>query len=94
MQLFCKKDNCQQVYIGETKRMLYSRVAEHRGYVNNMMTDKSTGDHFNSPGHSLSDMEVTVLEQNKGKGAEYRKEREHYFIRKFDTYYRGLNKQK
>ena len=31
--------------------MLYSRVADHRGYVNNMLTDKSTGQHFNSPGH-------------------------------------------
>ena len=91
MQFVAKKINAN---IGETKRMLYSQVAEHCGYVTNMMTDKSTGDHFNSPGHSLSDMEVTVLEQNKGKGAEYRKEREHYFTRKFYTNYRGLHKQK
>ena len=48
--------------------MLNSQVAEHGGYINNMLTDQSTGDHFNSPGHSMSDMEVTVLEQNKGKG--------------------------
>ena len=63
--------------------MLYSRVAEHRGYVNNMLTDKSPGQHFNSPGHSLSDMEVTVLEQNKGKWEEYSKEREHYLFENF-----------
>ena len=39
--------NCHQVYIGETKRMLFSWVAEHCGYVNNMLRDKSTGYHFN-----------------------------------------------
>jgi hypothetical protein len=58
------------------------------------VTDKSTGDHFNSPGHSLSDMQVSVIERVKRKGTEYRKEREHFFIRKFDTYYNGLNRQK
>ena len=39
-------------------------------------------------------MEVTVLEENKGKGAKYRKEREYFFSRKFNTYCIGLNKQK
>ena len=92
--ILCRKDNCHQIYIGETKRMLQHRVADHRGYVTNKMTDKPTGEHFNSPGHSLSDMEVTIIEQNRRKGTEYRKEREHYFIRKFDTFYRGLNRQK
>ena len=92
--IFCKKDRCQQVYIGETKRMLQFCIAEHRGYVTNQVTDKSTGDHFNSPGHSLSDMQVSVIERVKRKGTEYRKEREHFFIRKFDTYYNGLNRQK
>ena len=52
--IFCMKENCQQVYIGETKRMLQYRFAEHRGYVTQKVTDKSTGNHFNSPGHSLT----------------------------------------
>ena len=73
---------------------LLSRLAEHRGYVTNEVTDKSTGEHLNLPGHSLADMEATVIEQAKGKGSEYRKERVHYFIRRFNTYYKGLNKQK
>ena len=92
--IFCQKDKCQKVYIGETKRMLQSRIAEHRGYVTQHMTDKSNGHHFNTPGHSLSDMKVTVIEKSKRRGTEYRKEREHYFIRKFDTFYNGLNRQK
>ena len=74
--------------------MLYSQKAEHRGYVTQKVTDKSTGHHFNSPGHSLSDMKISGIEQSKRKGAEYRKEREHYFIRKFITFYRGINRQK
>ena len=90
----CAKDTCKMVYIGETKRMLRFRVAEHRGYVSNKETDKATGAHFTMPGHSLADLRVSAIEHTKGRGTEYRKEREHFFIRKFDTFHRGLNKQK
>ena len=82
------------VYIGETKRMLRFRVAEHRGYVFNKETDKATGAHFTMPGQSLADLRVSAIEHTKGRGSEYRKEREHFFIRKFNTFHRGLNKQK
>ena len=75
------------VYIGETKRMLHSRVAEHRGYVSNMETDKATGAHFNMPGHSLADLRVSAIEHTKGRASQYRKEHEHYFIRRFGTFY-------
>ena len=54
---------------------------------------KSTQEHFNLPGHSLSDMTLTVLEIVKSSDDVYRKEREKYCIRKFNTYYKGLNKQ-
>ena len=77
-------------YIGETSRILKFRLAEHRGYVNNG-DDTATGEHFNLPGHSLSDLSITILEQVKKKDDLYRKEREKYFIRKFNTFYRGLN---
>ena len=88
----CKQDYCNMKYVGETKRILKFRFAEHRGYVNNN-DDTATGEHFNMPGHSLSDMTVTVLEKVKTSDDMYRKEREKYFIRKFNTYYRGLNRQ-
>ena len=52
------------MYIGETKRMLQLRIAEHNGFVNQHMTDYSTGHHFNSSGQSLSDMKVTVIDQS------------------------------
>ena len=92
--IFCMKENCKEVYIGETKRMLHTRVAEHRGYVSKGETNQPTGAHFTKPGHSLADLRVTVIEHTRGRSSEYRKEREHYFIRRFDTYYNGMNKQK
>ena len=73
--------------------MLSSIVAEHRGYVSKGETDQSTGVHFNKPGYSLADLSVSVIEHTRGRGTEYRKEREHYFIQRFDTYYTGMNKQ-
>ena len=50
--------------------------------------------HFNQPGHSKHNLKATVLEKVNVNSQQYRKEREHYFIRRFNTYYKGLNKQK
>ena len=77
----------------KTKRILKFRLADHRGYVNNQDYTTATGEHFNSPGHSLSDLSITILERVKSNDDLYRKEREKYHIRKFNTYYKGLNKQ-
>ena len=90
----CKKNNCNQRYIGESKRSIKYRFADHRGYVVNKHVDKATGAHFNLPGHSLSHMKFTILEQVKVNSDTYRKEREKYFINKFDTLNRGMNRQK
>ena len=79
-------------YVGETKRILKFRFAEHRGYVNNN-DDTATGEHFKMPVHSLSDMTVTVLKKVKTSDEMYRKECKKYFIGQFNTYYRGLNRQ-
>ena len=68
------------------------RLAEHRGYVSNNV-DTPTGEHFNLPGHTLSDLRVTILEKVMSTDDMYRKARERYFIRKFNTYYKGLNRQ-
>ena len=43
--------------------------------------------HFNESGHSLADMKMIILEKVKKNDELYRKECEHYFIRKFNTYY-------
>ena len=90
--IVCKKETCKQIYLGETKRTLKSRLAEHRGYVANNDTT-ATGQHFNSPGHSIADLSITVIEQVKKNNLLYRKEREEHHIRKFNTLYKGLNRK-
>ena len=42
--------------------MLKDRFTEHQGYVRNKDLSKATGFHFNSAGHSLSDMHINALE--------------------------------
>ena len=90
----CTKEFCKEPrYIGESGRPLKYRLADHRGYVTNGITKLATGAHFNTIGHSLSHMKVTILEQVKIRSSEYRKERERYHINKFNTYYKGMNRQ-
>ena len=86
----CKK--CPLQYIGETERMVKERFAEHRGYVNTKNESKTTGAHFNTKGHSISDMEITVLEKVFNQDGQFRKQREKLWIQKFNTKYRGLNR--
>ena len=61
------------------------------GYARNNMIHKSTGKHFNLPGHSWQNMKFTVIDKLKSSDVVYREEKEKYFIRQFDTYYDGLN---
>ena len=88
--LNCKK--CSQQYIGETKRMLKERFSEHKTYVNTNNKSKSTGIHFNEKGHRVSDMEISIIEKVFNKDPRYRKQREKFYIQKFNTRYRGLNR--
>ena len=69
---------------------MHERLSQHRGYVTRNTND-ATGRHLNSPGHSLSNMNITVLERVKSRDPIYRKEREKYHIRKFNTFYMGMN---
>ena len=89
----CKKHNCEMRYIGETKRILKFCLADHRGYISNQDLTQATGEHFNSAGHSLADLSIIILEKVRSNDDLYRKEREKYFIRKFNTFYGGLNRQ-
>ena len=88
--LGCRK--CPQQYIGETERMLKERFLEHRSYVSTNNQTKSTGAHFTSKGHSISDMEITIVEKMFNQDPQYRKQREKLYIQKFNTKYKGLNR--
>ena len=79
--------------IGETERSLQKRFNEHKQYVISRQKSKATGLHFNLPGHSVSDMKVTILEKVHSLDPLVRKEREELYIRKFNTKYKGLNKK-
>ena len=89
----CKKENCKLRYIGETERKLKERIADHKQYTKSIVPTQATGEHFNLPGHSLSDITVTIIEKVKQNDENYRKEREKMHIRKFNTYYKGINRQ-
>ena len=73
--------------------MLKNRLSDHRGYITNQVLNVSTGDHFNLPGHSLANVQITILEHVKKNYTMYRKEREKYLINKFNTYHQGLNRE-
>ena len=87
----CKK--CCIQYIGESQRTLQDRISDHRGYITKSQTNKATGEHFNLPGHKVSDMEVTILEKIWNEDPQYRKQREQMWIEKFNTKYKGLNRK-
>ena len=89
----CKKERCKQRYIGHTKRKLKIRLAEHRGYVINNHKKRVTGAHFNTPGHSLSDLSIIALEHIELSEIDLLVERERFFIDKFNTIREGLNQQ-
>ena len=89
----CTNDNCKQQYIGGTGRQMKFQIGDHRGFIQNQVTSKAKWAHWSQPGHRLADMKFTVLEQPKYNDMNYREERETFFIKKFDTFYNGINKE-
>ena len=83
-------EKCKQRYIGESERNLKERMSEHIGYVKNNIITQATGEHFNLPGHDQTKMKFTIIEKVKKSDVLYRKEREHYHIKKFNTYYKVI----
>ena len=81
MPLFARKIMCKKTYIGKTKIMI------------NNLVDTATGSHYTLPGHSLADLELIVVEQTRYKNDLYRKEREEYNIRMYDTLHNSLNRK-
>ena len=92
--LQCTKDYCKKRYIGQTGCFFRLRIADHKGHITNQVTSRATRAHWNQPGHSLADMKFTVLEQVKYNDVAYRKERETFFINNFNTFYKGITKEK
>ena len=90
--IYCISCNkCPKQYI-EEDRSLQSRFSEHRGYVVNRHLQKATGYHFNLPGHSVANMEVSIVEKIFSSDAQFRKTREKMYIQTFNTKHKGLNR--
>ena len=51
----------------------HNRISEHISYIRT--NREATGEHFNDPGHSLSDMKVSINEKVNSQDPLYRKER-------------------
>ena len=59
------------------------------------MNTEASGAHFNlTPGHNVSDMQGLVLEKVMSKDPHVLAARERLLISKFNTYRRGLNRQR
>ena len=87
--LLCSKENCQKIYIGQTKRQLKERFGEHKTSVRN--NSKCTvAEHFNGPGHSLHDIQILALEKDFTPGQRILKKREILYINKLEAEYSGL----
>jgi hypothetical protein len=87
----CSVGHYRQQFIGQTTRRLRDRFQEHLGYVDRQ--SKATGTHFNLPGHSKSEMWVTVSEKVHSRNVWVREERESEHIRKCNSFYKGINKK-
>ena len=86
-------DICSIQYIGESDRSLQERFSEHKGYVANLHLHKATGQHFNTKGHKIHNMKVTIIEKLRNSDPQFRKAREKMFIENFNTKYKGLNRK-
>ena len=84
---------CDKQYIGETNKTINQRFRQHKGYVNNRKLNKATGAHFNLLGHSVSDMRITMVEKIYNQDNFFRKEREKFYIYKFLSKLKGLNRK-
>ena len=69
-------------------------MGQHRSYVSNRNLEKATGEHFNKRGHRLADFECSIIEKVHEKDPMFLSVREEYWIRRFNTKYKGMNKNK
>ena len=91
--LQCNKENCKQIYVGQTQRTLKERFGEHKTSVRKE-ANNAIGGHFNGPGHSIANMNIIALEKVYTPGQATIEKRESLYINKLEAEFRGLNRQK
>ena len=87
----CRK--CPSIqYVGQTTQTASTRFSNHRSDVTTKKVDKPVSNHFNLPGHQLSDLVFLPFEKLRVKDKTMLEVRERYWISKKGTYKHGLNK--
>ena len=81
------------IYIGKTGKSFKARYSEHWDYIKSENINEPSGLHFNKPGHSISDMNGLVIEKVRSKDTFILDQREHLYIKLFQTYKNGFNKE-
>ena len=96
--IICKKCNLEHPgdndsYVGKTTDSIASRASAHRSDTRTGKK-KAIPEHFNGPGHSLSDMVFLPFEKISNKDETLLASREEFWIRKKQAYEKGINRQK
>ena len=81
-------------YTGKTENMASSRFNNHKSDVNLGKISKGVSEHFNSPGHSASDMRFLPFEKINSNDPTLLRSREEYWIEKKKNLEFGINRQK
>ena len=81
------------MYVGKTTDSISSRSSAHRSDTRTGK-NKAISEHYNGPGHSLSDMVFLPFEKVLNRDETLVASREEYWIRKKQTYEKGINRQK
>ena len=81
-------------YTGKTTDTAASRSSAHRSDVRTLKISKAISEHFNRPGHSISDMKFLPFEKIYNKDETLLASREEYWIMKKENYEKGINRKK
>ena len=87
-----QRKKCGKQCVGETEQPLNERMNNHHADVRHNRTEKPVALHFNSPGHTLDDIQVMVIERLWKSDTVFRKIRESRWISTLDTTWpKGMN---
>ena len=93
----CTKPNCKLYpeceYTGKSIRKFSTRMSEHRDYVKSEKISEPSGEHFNLIGHDVSHLKGMAIEKVYSTDPFVLEAREKMYIKKFDTFRKGLNRE-
>ena len=69
------------------------RIYEHTNYVNVRNLEEPSAEHFCKPGHKVHNLLAVGIEKVRSHDPFILKAREHWLIKKFDSFRNGLNQE-